>query len=193
MSSKLIYGVGLNDRKYPVKVEGKSTKVYNLWLNLLTRCYNSKTHKTSPTYVGCSVSENFKNFTYFYEWCQKQIGFNQEGFQLDKDLILRGNKIYSEDTCLFLPRELNSLLTAHKAARGSFPLGVSLHCGKFKAQCLRHPAPTHIGLFNTPDEAFQAYKQAKETFIKLQAEKWKARIDPRAYAALMAYEVLPTD
>jgi len=193
MSSKLVYGVGFNDRKYPVWAEGKTLKEYYLWQDLLRRCYSPKYHQRRPTYIGCSASENFKNYSYFYTWCQSQIGFGQKGYQLDKDLIFKGNKLYSEDTCLFLPNELNALLIFRKADRGSFPLGVSAWQGKFLAQCLRRPEPTFIGYFDTPEEAFNAYKQAKEAYIKLQAEKWKALIDPRAFAALMAYEVSITD
>lgn len=189
----LVHGVGVNDRKYPAKVRGKITQEYLLWHNLLSRCYNLKYKIGQPTYLGCQVSENFKNFTYFYEWCENQVGFGQESFHLDKDLIFRGNKLYSEETCLFLPRELNNLLTSSKAARGSLPVGVSAHKGKFQAECRTHKIFTYIGLFNTPELAFQAYKQAKEAFIKRQAEKWKNFIDPRAYQALMAYEVSITD
>jgi len=191
--TKLVYGVGINDGKYPANVNGRPTKVWNIWHKLLGRCYSLKTQKTHPTYIGCQVSENFKNFTYFYEWCQTQIGFTQEDFQLDKDLVFKGNKIYSEDTCLFLPSELNKLLPSCRAARGAFPIGVSARNNKFSATCRRGAITQHIGLFDTPKEAHNAYKQAKEAYIKSQAEKWKAHIDPRAFAALMAYEVSISD
>jgi len=189
--TKLVYGIGLNDGKYPTKVNGKTSKPYSLWISLLTRCFRPE--KKSRAYAGCSVSQNFKTYNYFHEWCQNQIGFGQESFELDKDLLFKGNKTYSEDTCLFLPSRLNKLLLTSGAIRGSLPLGVSAHGKRFKAQCLRETTSPHIGIFNTPEEAFAAYKQAKESFIKLQAEKWKALIDPRAYAALMAYEVSISD
>lgn len=193
MSSKLVCNVGFNSGKYPATKDGKILKEYDVWRQVLVRCYDPKYQKKKPSYIGCSVSENFKNFTYFYEWARQQIGFGQENYHLDKDLLIKGNKLYSEDTCLFLPQELNSLLLSNKAVRGSLPIGVCAHNGKFLAQCLRKPASHHVGVFDTPELAFLAYKEAKETYIKLQAEKWKALIDPRAFAALMAYEVLPTD
>jgi hypothetical protein len=189
----LIYGVGVNDRKYPAKVGGKHLKEYELWDSLLKRCYCSKLQKKFPTYLGCSASENFKGYSYFYEWCQNQIGFGQLGFQLDKDFITKGNKVYSEDTCLFLPRELNSLLISRKADRGNLPLGVSAEKGRFRARCHINNMSQHIGNFNTSEEAFNAYKQVKERNIKTQAKKWRAFIDPRAYEALMCYEVAVTD
>ena len=190
---RLVFGVGFNDGKYPAKVNGKTIKEYNLWCGLLERCYCPKLQKKRPTYIGCLVSENFKSYSYFYDWVQKQIGFGEKGFQLDKDLIFKGNKLYSEETCLFLPSELNSLLTTRKAARGILPVGVSANGNGFQAETHHGTNSPYIGRFNTPELAFQAYKQVKEAFIKRQAEKWKNFIDPRAYEALMCYEVLITD
>ena len=193
MSSKLVCGIGFNSGKYPATVNGKVLKEYKLWRSILSRCYSIKYQEEHPTYIGCQTSENFKNYSYFHEWVQQQIGFGETGFELDKDLLLKGNRIYSEATCLFIPKRLNTLLLSCKAARGILPVGVSHHTGKFLAQCSSGSASNHIGVFKTPEEAFQAYKQAKETFIKSQAEKWKDQIDIRAYEALIRYEVLPTD
>lgn len=191
--TNLVYGVGINERKYPTKVKGKKLKEYDVWKNLLKRCYCPMLQKERPTYIGCSASENFKSYSYFYQWCQNQIGFGQEGYHLDKDVLLRGNKIYSENTCVFLPSELNALLTARKNCRGVFPIGVSACYSKFKAKCCTDKSSDFLGIFNTLEEAFQAYKQAKEAYIKSQAEKWKNFIDLRAYEALMRYEVQITD
>ncbi len=193
MSSSLIYGVGVNDRKYPAKVNGKNTREYALWQNLLKRCYNPKYQRTQPTYVGCAVSANFRDYSFFYQWVQQQVGFNLAGYQLDKDLLIKGNKLYSESTCLLLPRGLNALLISSKAARGNLPVGVSAKNGKFQVGCNTDKSSRYAGFFDTPEEAFYAYKQVKEAFIKRQAEKWKALIDPRAFAALMAYTVQITD
>lgn len=190
---KLVYGVGVNDRKYLAGVRGKPTKEYDLWRGLLKRCYHLKYQKRNPTYAHCQASENFKSYSYFHEWCQSQIGFGQSNFQLDKDLIQRRNKLYSEDTCLFLPRELNLLLINCKASRGSLPIGVTTRKGKFLVQCSTGQPSQAIGTFDTLEPAFQAYKQVKEAYIKFKAEQWKEFIDPRAYAALLAYEVLITD
>jgi hypothetical protein len=139
------------------------------------------------------VSENFRRYSFFYEWAQQQIGLNHKGFQLDKDLLFKGNKVYSEDTCVFLPKELNNLLISSRRSRGRLPLGVSAHGSKFQAETHQGASSLYLGRFNTPEEAFQAYKEVKEAYIKAQAEKWKAHIDPRAFAALMAYEVQITD
>ena len=191
-----VYGVGIIGTKYPSEVNRVKTKEYVLWLNMFQRCYSTTLKKRNPTYEGCEVSNNFKYFEYFYEWCHKQIGFNNEGWQLDKDLLIKGNKVYSEDFCVFIPSDINLLLTKSTASRGEYLIGVSwCKTNKaFKAQVSRSKGKSeYLGLFKTELEAFNAYKQAKEAFVKEQASKFKSQIDPRAYNALMNYTVEITD
>ena len=190
--SPSIYGVGIVGTEYPINEGGVLTKEYVLWTGMLERCYSDTYKKKRPTYEGCEVSENFKSYDYFYEWCNKQIGFGVKGWHLDKDLLTKGNKVYSENTCVFLPREINQVLVKRTASRGEHLIGVYWHSkGKaFRAQVNKNKGkPEHLGSFNTELEAFNAYKQAKETFIKEQANKWKDKIDGRAYNALINYEV----
>ena len=97
-----------------------------------------------------------------------------------------------ENTCIFIPSEINSLLIKSTASRGKHLIGVcwSNTNKAFVAKVSRNEGQQeHLGFFNTELEAFDAYKTAKETFIKEQAEKWKSQIDPRAYNALMNYQV----
>ena len=194
--SPSVCGIGIVGTKYPPTVNGVITKEYDLWQNMLRRCYSDSSKKKRPTYEGCGVSDNFKSFEYFYEWCQKQIGFGVASFELDKDLLVKGNKIYSEDSCIFIPKEINSLLIKSVASRGVYLIGVcwSKTHKAFKAQISKNKGKSeHLGYFATEIEAFNAYKQAKETFIKEQANKFKSQIDPRAYEALMNYTVEITD
>ena len=191
-----VYSVGILGSKYPSKVNGRNTKEYDLWHSMLQRCYSDKSKKKRPTYEGCEVSNKFKSYEYFYEWCHSQIGFGVEGWHLDKDLLVKGNKVYSEDSCVFLPSEINMVLVKHTPSRGKHPIGVSWYSKSktFIAQVNKNKGkPENLGYFNTEIEAFNAYKQAKESFIKEQAEKWKGQIDERAYEALMKYEVEITD
>ena len=159
---------------------------------MLRRCYSDSFKKKQPTYEGCEVGDKFKSYEYFYEWCHIQIGFANKDWQLDKDLLIKGNKVYNESTCVFIPKDINSLLTKSAASRGEHLIGVhwcntnkafvaTVSKGKGKRE--------HLGLFNTEIEAFNAYKQAKECHIKEVANKWKDKIDDRAYEALMNYEV----
>ena len=188
----LVYGVGVLGIKYPSKINGRNTKEYDLWHSMLQRCYSDTYKKKYPTYAGCEVSENFKSYEYFYEWCNKQIGFGAVNFELDKDLLIKGNKVYSEDSCVFIPQEINSLLTKRTASRGNHLIGVhwSNTNKAFVAQVNKNKGKRgYLGLFNTELEAFNAYRTAKEAFIKEQANKWKGKIDDRAYEALMKYGV----
>ena len=191
-----VYGVGIVGTKYPISEGGVHTKEYGLWKNMLRRCYSDTYKKKYPTYIDCKCSENFKSYEYFYEWCNEQVWFGHQVWQLDKDLLIKGNKVYSENTCVFIPSGINSLLIKCTASRGEHLIGVywSKTANAFVARVSRNKGGSeHLGLFNTEIEAFNAYKQAKESFIKEQAEKWKDKIDIRAYEALMNYTVEITD
>ena len=194
--SPSVYGIGIVGTKYLISEGGVLTKEYMLWKSMLKRCYSDIYKKQRPTYEGCEVSENFKSYEYFYEWCNKQVGFGNKDWQLDKDLLIKGNKIYSENTCVFIPKEINSMLVKSDKKRGEYLIGV---CWRkkdkaFIAQVNKNKGKQeYLGLFNTEIEAFNAYKQAKENFIKEQANKWKSQIDLRAYEALMNYQVEITD
>lgn len=146
------------------------------------------------SYKDCTVA--FTSGPDFCKWAIKQIGFDVDGFELDKDILVKGNRVYGPDTCVFLPVELNSLFSGcYKAQkRGQYPIGVSYNrgSGAFVAQMSNRQEKgltKYLGSFPTVEEAFACYKEAKEARIKILANKWKDKIDPRAYAALMARTV----
>ena len=170
-------------------------KEYLLWKDMITRCYSKKSLSRKPSYLGCKVSNNFLHYDYFKDWCHKQIGFSNEGWHLDKDILIKGNKIYSEDTCCFVPQEVNSLFVKSNARRGECLVGVTYRKDrkKYKAGMNNTEGSSFIGHFDTELEAFQAYKQAKESKVKEVAELYKDRIDIRVYEALMNYVVEITD
>ena len=190
--SPSVYGIGVLGTKYPSTINGVNTKEYSLWMNMLVRCYSDAYKKKQPTYGGCEVGDKFKSYEYFYEWCHIQIGFANKGWQLDKDLLIKGNKVYNESTCVFLPREINLLLTKRESMRGEYLIGVCWDKTNkaFKAKVSKNKGKReHLGFFKTEIEAFKAYKTAKESFVKEQANEWKSQIDIRAYNALMNYTV----
>ena len=189
-----VYGVGIIGNGI-ARVCGVETRDYQLWKSMLCRCYDVSYSNKNPTYKDCTVSDNFKYFPYFKEWCHRQIGFDQEGWHLDKDILVKGNKVYSEDVCAFVPSEVNSLFIKRDSLRGDCPVGVRYRkrFDKFESQITLYGKMVYLGTFNTPEEAFQAYKQAKEAYIKEVANKWKDKIDPRVYEALMKYRVEITD
>ena len=194
--SKLVRGKGFNDKTRPANVDGKNVKEYDLWQDMLKRCFSEKYQTHQPTYKGCNVSDNFLNYRYFYDWCQEQIGFgkvDEKGryWQLDKDLLFVGNKTYSETTCVFVPQEINSFFTDSGNARGEYPVGVYFHkaSGKFQARCAVNGKRQHLGYFNTPEEAFAVYKPFKENLCKQLALKWKDEIDERLFNAMMNWQI----
>jgi len=198
---RVIHKFGIVDFEGKVTTNGKRNKDYSLWASILQRCYGDNTSARKGVYLGCSVSENFKSYSYFSSWCNNQIGYtikdsNGSVWHLDKDLLLKGNKIYSEDNCVFIPQQINALITKRESLRGEYPIGTSLNkrSGKFQANCKDGAGKLiYLGLHDTPEQAFQAYKTFKEALIKEVAEKWKGDIDPRAYQALLSYRVEITD
>lgn len=188
-----IEGVGVIGEA-SVRLDGKLRKDYHVWTNMLHRCYSVKLRSKTPTYEGCTVSDNFKHYTYFQKWYNEQIGCDNDWF-LDKDILVRGNKLYSEDVCMLVPREINNLFTKRQNHRGKYPIGVTVdkRGGNFFAQLNVGKERRKFGYSSTPEEAFLAYKEAKELYIKEVANKWKDQIDPRVYEALMNYEVEITD
>ena len=194
--SKLVYGKGFNDKTRPVFVDGKHVKEYQLWKDMLRRCFSEEYQTQQPTYKGCNVSDNFLNYTFFYDWCHEQIGFgkvDEKGryWQLDKDLLFVGNKLYSETTCVFVPYEINSFFNENGNARGDYPVGVCFRkaSGKFEACCRVNGKLQYLGYFNTPEEAFAVYKPFKEALCKQLALKWQHDIDTRLFNAMMRWEV----
>lgn len=191
-----VYGVGWLGDKFS-KNEFRQQS-YICWNSLLFRCYHESSKNIRPTYDECYVSENFKCYSKFKVWCSNQIGFestdnNNKVFALDKDILVKGNKVYSEDTCCFVPREINNLFNARKSTRNGALLGVREERGRFRSVVSRYGVRRSVGLFDTEMEAFQAYKKAKEDHIKDVANKWKDQIDPKVYDALMNYQVEITD
>lgn len=119
MSDRKVYGVGITGTgKYSTwsSLDKKQTKEYTLWTGILSRCYSPKNLKRRPNYRNCNVSEEFKSFQKFAEWCNNQKGFGVDNFQLDKDILCYGdeNPIYSAETCCFIPNRLNMLFMTAK-------------------------------------------------------------------------------
>jgi hypothetical protein len=188
MSSLLVktFGVG----KYTSRLNGEKTKYYTAWLSLHQRCYNKDYQIKNPTYKGVTVCEEWFNFQYFAEWYEKNY---IEGFHLDKDIICNDCKIYSPETCCFVPQEINSLFTKGKAKRGIFYIGVTKFRGAFRVHLSKNGIQEWIGTFPTEKSAFDYYKQEKEKYIKVVAKKWKSKIDSKIYDAMINYKVKEND
>ena len=114
---------------------------------------------------------------------------------LDKDILIKGNKEYAPDKCIFVPQRINNLFTKNDCKRGNLPIGVNYRKdkNKYEASCSilnnNIKKRKHIGYYNTPEEAFLAYKQFKEQYIKQVADEYKGRIPDRLYEAMYKWEV----
>jgi len=193
MSKKrsLVFGVGVNDWVGNISVGGKKIREYQLWKGMLQRCFSGEFKQRQPTYNDVTCSKDWLSMTNFIEDVSQMKGFGLSGWALDKDILQKGNKLYSKDTCCFVPLEVNLLLIKSDNSRGEYPVGVDFHkaSGKFRAQLTVNGKQKTLGYLTTPEEAFQVYKLAKEAYIKVVANRWQHLLDERVYLALMAYEV----
>jgi len=180
---KLVCGVGINDAGYIVKpvINGKQVycQSYDVWKDMLRRCYSDTRQERQPTYIGVTVCNDWHSFSSFNSWW---LVNNVDGWQLDKDLLTY-SRIYSPETCIYVPQWLNKFTNNRLAARGRYPIGVSYHrrTGKYQSHC-GHPFGKYeyLGLFSTPEEANAEWKLRK---LEISAElKWRMdEIDARIY------------
>ena len=157
---RLIFGIGVNDFPSRTHVDGKDIIPYTIWHAMMARCYSKARQEKQPTYVGCTVAGAWHFFSNFERWFTKSYF---EGAALDKDLLVPGNKVYSEDTCLLVSRMLNSLLVDH--SKGNYPVGASAKGTKFMARVRVDGYDTYLGTFDTPFEAHRAWQYAKLQII----------------------------
>lgn len=193
---KLVCGVGLNDlTTHRIYTDGAPEYEYQLWHSMLVRCYSTKSLSRKPTYQKCQVSSELLVYSEFKEFIRGLVGFGMrdgEGrrYQLDKDILGDGS-LYSKDTICFVPQQINKFLTKSDKARGEYPVGVSLdkRWGKYGSQISFMKKSRYLGYFSTPEEAFFAYKTAKESLAKDIAKDWVGKVDKRVIDALMNFEV----
>ena len=187
-----VYGVGfMGEGIHKSKINGKTTREYHAWHSMMDRCYNSKHSERYPTYAECEVCEAWHNFQTFAAWYDDNY-YEIEGQRmcLDKDILEKGNKVYGPDTCVYAPNYINSLFVKSDATRGDFPIGVTrIAENKYVSRLDVRGKRRHLGYYETPEEAFFAYKSYKERYIKQVADEYKDLIPQRLYDAMYEYEV----
>lgn len=189
----LVCGVGLNDLTQEIqKKNGISSQSYRIWNLMLNRCYNKKLKDKKPTYQKCVVCDEWLRFSNFKNWFEENY---VDGYALDKDVLVKGNKIYSPETCCFVPQEINSMLTKRQNDRGCYPIGVSYNHKGYRASISKNGKRKSLGTYKTIKEAFDVYKRVKEEHLKKVAQKYygDGKITKQVYDALMRYEVEITD
>ena len=194
---KRYFGVGyIGEGKYEISESGKNTDKFYIWYAMIQRCYDPKLHKRNPTYKGCKVEDYLLNFQNMCEWINENY-YEVHGEQmcLDKDILHKGNKIYSRETCIFVPERINKLFIKSNKSRGKNPIGVSdLPSGNYQASCNNgYGKMDYLGTYSTKEEAFQAYKKYKESLIKEVIDSYKGKIPEPFYSrlreAMYNYEV----
>ena len=197
---KTVYGVGyIGEGKYKSKgKDGKQTSAYTTWVSMIKRCYDPYYLNRELTYIDCYVCKEWHCFQNFAEWFYKNYyEVENERMHLDKDILLKGNKIYSPETCVFVPQRINLLFVKADKARGKYPIGVNYHktpnnlrvrCSVFENGKTKNK---NLGSFplNKPFQAFYTYKVFKENYIKQIADEYKGIIPQKLYEVLYKYEV----
>ncbi len=167
---------------------------YHVWREIIRRCYDEKYRRRYQTYQDVTICKEWMSFSLFKKWFDENY---IDGYVLDKDIISgKKNKIYSPETCCFVPSSLNSLLTRRNKLRGAYPIGVYRQKnGTFSASIRKYGKSFYLGIYKTAGEAFWAYKREKDEYIKEVAQSYfdKGEITKRVYDALMNYKVEITD
>ena len=186
----------LGEGKYKAKENGKLTDEYNIYHDMLKRCYYPKYQERYPTYKGCKVEDYLLNFQHMGEWIDDNYyEIPGEKMCLDKDILCKGNKMYSRDTCIFVPNRINVLFTKRDNARGKNPIGMTeLPSGNYQAYCNNgYGKNIYLGVYSTKEEAFQVYKKYKEKVIKEVIDSYEGIIPEPFYSrlktAMYNYEV----
>lgn len=197
-----IYG-GIIGNKYPSTIGKKTIKEYFTWYNMLKRCFDQteKERDKSISYKDITCCEKWLLYEKFYEWLHSQENFDKwlnGNFTLDKDILIKGNKIYSPKTCCLVPENVNKLFIKRGRARGKYPIGVVYHKASNSFVAQAHDGTgkqIHLGCYDSPEHAFYVYKIYKEKLIKrvAQEEYDKGNIIKRCYEAMLNYQVEITD
>lgn len=179
------FGLGYTDGEDTGRVvngKWKDDYEYAIWTGLFVRCYSEKKLKKCSTYRGVEVAEEWHNYKNFKRW-HKENYYEIEGEKmcLDKDILSNGNKVYSPDTCIYVPERINQLFKKTSIKR-DLPVGVFLHEKTRKYKSVHRGKS--LGIFDSVEEASRAYKQAKERYIKEVADEYKDRIPKKLYDAM---------
>ncbi len=194
-----VFGVGIIGDKYSVWENGKPTKEYKTWKCVLKRCFDTKTKEQQPTYKDVLCCKEWLLYENFYEWLHSQSNFeewyNGDKWAIDKDIIIKGNKVYSPETCCLVPQYINSLFTKCNSVRGDLPIGVCYreydNCSYYISSVRKKEGGSLYKYFKSLNEAFLFYKKHKEDIIQqLATEEYaKGNITKQCYEAMMQYEV----
>lgn len=191
-----VLGIGVIGENF-----NSNSKEYKTWYSMLSRSFDKKYKNKALSYENVTCCKEWLLYENFYKWIHSQenyeIWIQDDESEIDKDILFKGNKIYSPITCSLVPRIVNNLFINRARCRGEYPVGVTRHGNRFRARCDNPILGTrkHIGIYDTPEDAFYAYKEYKESVIKEVAniEYTKGAITRRCYEAMLNYKIEITD
>ena len=178
---KSVFGIGyFGEGEYKSRINRELSASYSKWIGMLQRCYDKNYELKQPTYKDVTVCEQWHNFQIFANWFYNESNY-QDGWELDKDILSEDDKIYSPETCIFLPKELNGFIANERNAtnQSSKYSGVCFNKKekKFKARLQVDKKRKVLGVFNnTPfgeKRAAAAYRKARRIEVEKMKEKYR--------------------
>ena len=186
---KTVYGVGyLGEGKYKVYIDQDHLEpVYNVWRTLLGRVCTEKHREQFPAYADCEVCEEWLCYQNFAEWWNKNMyHIGTERMHLDKDILIKGNKVYSPDTCLIVPQSINEIFHSSGKKKKDVDLPhtiIRVARGRFSVS-YRGKA---LGVYDTVEEASDVYLKEKRDYIKHKVESMENELPDKVKEALLAW------
>ena len=195
-----VFGVGIVGLESTIDENNKNLKSYDTWRDMLRRCYSNDYSEKHPTYKNVTCCDEWLYYSNFKEWYDKNIYYVENiVMNLDKDILVKGNKVYSPEMCIIVPQNINKLFTKSDKTRGDLPIGICMHGDKYKVSCgifdvdTKKSRKEYIGVFDTVEYAFNKYKTIKENNIKNVAEYYKRLLPKKLYETMYNYKVEITD
>lgn len=184
--ARIVCGVGfVGIGKYSSRTD---KLCYKRWSHMITRCYSEKYHAYQPTYIDCTVCSEWHNFQNFAEWFYENYPDDGNKYDLDKDLRVMRNKVYSPEYCAFVTKSVNAFTNDHGNMRGRFMIGVySQKNGVFKATCNNSITKKidYLGCYSSEIEAHKAWRNHKS---KLATELMKIHHRNEDLSSLRLYK-----
>lgn len=192
LNSKLVLGVGINDMLGAEKTK-EFIKQRQMWFGVLQRCFSIKLLERRPTYKNCKVYESWLWLSNFIKDIKSIENYEKslnEGWQLDKDLLSNEGKLYSKDTCCFIPRSLNLVISSYPKKLNGLPKGVKLSKGgRYFAILQKEGNQIFLGSYDSVEEASRVYNIAKKEHLLNIADSIKDIVPENVYKALVNFNL----
>ena len=192
---RTVYGIGYLGKVETTYDDGKPKQSWEMWRSMIQRCYDKDHYqKIQTSYADKSVCEEWLCYANFEKWFNENwYKVGEERMHLDKDILIKHNKVYSPEACIIVPQRINSLFVKPFIRQSDLPIGVHQRGSKYIAQLSIYGQTWASSYCDTIDEAFKHYKEKKEQYLKEVAEIYKDKIPDNLYQAMLNYRVEITD